>query len=94
MAQFIRESTAPTCMSDDELFSALDEERIVVAGRMRWIEDERVIRDDWAIEFRAGLLPRSSSRPRRRSRLSADQPRAATLLRGMSSLASERISRS
>jgi hypothetical protein len=39
----------------------LDEERIVVEGRIRWIDDERVIRDDpvtWAMEFRDGLLAR------------------------------------
>jgi hypothetical protein len=39
----------------------LDEERIVVEGRVRWIDDERVIRDDpvtWAMEFRDGLLVR------------------------------------
>jgi hypothetical protein len=39
----------------------LDEERIVVEGRIRWIDEERVIRDDpvtWAMEFRDGLLVR------------------------------------
>jgi hypothetical protein len=39
----------------------LDEERIVVEGRIRWIDEERVIRDDpvtWAMEFRDGLLAR------------------------------------
>ena len=39
----------------------IDEERIVVEGRIRWIDDERVIRDDpvtWAMEFRDGLLTR------------------------------------
>ena len=42
-------------------FHALDDERIVVEGRIRWIDDDRVIRDDpvtWAMEFRAGLLTR------------------------------------
>ena len=39
----------------------LDEDRVVVEGRIRWIDDERVIRDDpvtWAMEFRDGLLVR------------------------------------
>jgi hypothetical protein len=39
----------------------IDEERIVVEGRIRWIDEERVIRDDpviWAMEFRDGLLAR------------------------------------
>ncbi len=39
----------------------LDEDRIVVEGRIRWIDDDRVIRDDpvtWAMEFRDGLLVR------------------------------------
>lgn len=39
----------------------LDEGRIVVDGRLRWIDDDRVIRDDpalWALEFRDGLLVR------------------------------------
>jgi hypothetical protein len=39
----------------------LDDARIVVEGRIRWIDEERVIRDDpvtWAMEFREGLLLR------------------------------------
>jgi hypothetical protein len=39
----------------------IDDERVVVEGRLRWIDDERVIRDDpvtWAMEFRDGLLTR------------------------------------
>jgi hypothetical protein len=39
----------------------IDEHRIVVEGRIRWIDDERVIRYDpvtWAMEFRDGLLTR------------------------------------
>jgi hypothetical protein len=42
-------------------FLPLDEDRIVVEGRIRWIDEERVIRDDpvtWAMEFRDGLLIR------------------------------------
>ena len=39
----------------------LDGERVVVEGRMRWIDEDRVIRDDpvlWAMEFEDGLLRR------------------------------------
>lgn len=42
-------------------FLPVDEDRIVVEGRIRWIDDERVIRDDpvtWGMEFRSGLLTR------------------------------------
>ena len=42
-------------------FHALDDEHVVVEGRIRWIDDDRVIRDDpvtWAMEFRDGLLVR------------------------------------
>jgi hypothetical protein len=44
-----------------ETYTALDDERVLVVGRMRWIDDERVIRDDpivWALEFEDGLLLR------------------------------------
>lgn len=44
-----------------ETYTPLDDDRIVVEGRMRWIDDERVIRDDptvWAMEFKNGLLLR------------------------------------
>jgi len=42
-------------------FEPIDDQRIVVEGRLRWIDDDRVIRDDpvmWAMEFRDGLLAR------------------------------------
>ena len=42
-------------------FHPLDDTRVVVEGRIRWIDDDRVIRDDpvtWAMEFRDGLLVR------------------------------------
>jgi hypothetical protein len=60
--EFIRE------LLPDSLYEAatsaylpLDDNRIVVEGRIRWIDQERVIRDDpvtWAMEFRDGLLVR------------------------------------
>ena len=46
-----------------EVFEPLDEERIVVQGRMRWLDEDRVLRDDpmvWALEFEDGLLRRST----------------------------------
>jgi nuclear transport factor 2 (NTF2) superfamily protein len=42
--------------------TALDESRVVVEGRIRWTDDEHVLRDDarfWGLEFRDGLLLRS-----------------------------------
>lgn len=42
-------------------YRALDDSRVLVEGRMRWIDEDRVIRDDpviWAMEFRDGLLHR------------------------------------
>lgn len=44
-----------------EVYEPIDDARIGVEGRMRWIDDERVIRDDpvvWAMEFRDDLLLR------------------------------------
>lgn len=46
-----------------EEFRPLDDSRVIVEGRVRWIDDERVLRDDpriWAIEFHDGLLRRST----------------------------------
>jgi ketosteroid isomerase-like protein len=62
VARFIEEFIAPNLYEAvTEVFTALDDERVVVEGRMRWIDDERVIRDDpvvWAMAFRDGLLLR------------------------------------
>ena len=62
VTRFIRESIAPNLYEAvTEVFTALDGERVIVEGRMRWIDDDRVIRDDpvvWAMEFRDGLLVR------------------------------------
>lgn len=46
----------------DERYHPLDEQRVVVEGRLRWTDQQRTLRDDpavWAIEFREGLLYRS-----------------------------------
>jgi hypothetical protein len=45
-----------------ERMHPLDDERIVVEGRLRWTDEHRILRDDpavWALEFRDGLLYRS-----------------------------------
>lgn len=44
-----------------DVYLPVDADRVIVEGRMRWIDDERVIRDDpvvWALEFDDGLLLR------------------------------------
>jgi ketosteroid isomerase-like protein len=62
VARFIQESIAPNLYEAvTQIYTALDGERIIVEGRLRWIDDDRVIRDDpvvWAIEFRDDLLLR------------------------------------
>jgi ketosteroid isomerase-like protein len=54
----------PMFQSVAEAFRVVDDERVIVEGRMRWMDDDRVLRDDsmiWALEFRDGLLFRSTS---------------------------------
>ena len=62
VATFIDETLARSLYEVvTDAFVPLDENRIVVEGRMRWIDEDRVIRDDpvlWAVEFRDGLLVR------------------------------------
>ena len=46
-----------------EVYRPLDDERIIVEGRLRWTDDARILRDDpviWALVFRGGLLWRST----------------------------------
>lgn len=60
---FAREQSSHLFESTAEVFAPLDETRIVVEGRIRWLDDERVLRDDpavWALEFCDGLLRRST----------------------------------
>ena len=41
------------------VFTPIDENRVIVEGRVRWFDDENVLRDDsriWALEFSEGLL--------------------------------------
>ena len=60
--RFIEEDVAPSLFeAATEVFTPIDEARVIVEGRVRWIDDERVIRDDpviWAVEFRDELLLR------------------------------------
>lgn len=60
--RFVRENLAPSLYEAvASTFEPIDDDRIVVEGRLRWIDDARVIRDDsvmWAMEFRDGLLAR------------------------------------
>ena len=61
-ARFIADSVAPNLYEAAvELYTPLDDDRVVVEGRLRWIDEDRVIRDDpvvWALEFRDELLLR------------------------------------
>lgn len=60
--RFVRDNLAPNLHeATTTMFMPLDEQRVVVEGRLRWIDDDRVIRDDpvtWAMEFHEGLLIR------------------------------------
>lgn len=62
VGRFIRETVASSLYEAiTDIYIPLDESRVVVDGRMRWIDDQRVIRDDpvvWALEFRDELLIR------------------------------------
>jgi len=62
VVRFIQHEVAPSLFeAATEVFTPLDDARIIVEGRLRWIDDERVIRDDpviWAMEFRDGLVLR------------------------------------
>jgi hypothetical protein len=63
VAAFVDELSGRFHESHPDVFRPLDDDRIVVEGRMRWMDDERILRDDpmiWALEFRDGLLLRSS----------------------------------
>jgi ketosteroid isomerase-like protein len=62
VARFVEEIAERFYEPAAEVFRPLDGERIVVEGRIRWADDDRVLRDDpmvWALQFREGLLLRS-----------------------------------
>src|SRR5262245_18375728 len=60
VAAFIHETLAESLYEAvTDSFVPLDDDRIVVEGRMPWIDEEPVIRDDpvlWGLEFRYALL--------------------------------------
>ena len=62
VTRFIRDAVAPSLYDAAvEVYTPLDGDRLIAEGRLRWIDEERVIRDDpvvWALEFRDGLLHR------------------------------------
>jgi ketosteroid isomerase-like protein len=63
VVEFVDEISGKVYESVAEVFRPVDEIRVVVEGRLRWMDDERVLRDDpmvWALEFRDGLLWRST----------------------------------
>lgn len=53
---------APVYEAIDESYRPIDDERVIVEGRLRWMDETRVLRDDpvvWGLEFKDGLLHRS-----------------------------------
>ncbi|MGH3134499.1 MAG: nuclear transport factor 2 family protein [Gaiellaceae bacterium] len=63
VAAFVQEIAGKFYESVPEVFRPIDDTRIVIEGRMRWMDDARVLRDDpmiWALEFRDGLVWRST----------------------------------
>jgi ketosteroid isomerase-like protein len=66
VAAFLEETASRFHETHPDVYRPLDDERIVVEGRMRWMDEERILRDDpviWALEFRDGLLYRSTPAP-------------------------------
>ena len=60
---FLAEITGKFYELVTEVYRPLDDERIIVEGRLRWTDDARILRDDpviWALVFRGGLLWRST----------------------------------
>jgi len=60
---FVEEISGRFYESHADVFRPLDEDRVVIEGRMRWMDEQRILRDDpmiWALEFRDGLLFRST----------------------------------
>ena len=62
VVRFVQETLAEHLYeATTSAYHPIDDVRVVVEGRIRWIDEERVIRDDpvtWAMEFRDGLLVR------------------------------------
>jgi hypothetical protein len=65
VARFLRDVVAERPLYEVTVSEvhALDDRRVVVESRMRWMDEDRVLRDDpvvWAIELEDGLLRRST----------------------------------
>jgi|SoiMethySBSTD1v2_1073268.scaffolds.fasta_scaffold268358_3 hypothetical protein len=66
VADFVRSISDRFYEAVAEVYRPVDEHRIVVEGRMRWTDDDHVMRDTpivWALEFRDGMLLRSFPAP-------------------------------
>jgi hypothetical protein len=62
VAAFLEDTASRFHETHPDVFRPLDDERVVVEGRMRWMDEDRILRDDpviLALEFREGLLYRS-----------------------------------
>lgn len=61
-ARFVEETLARSLyQAAADIYRPLDDRCVVVEGRLRWIDDDQVMRDDpvtWALEFEDGLLVR------------------------------------
>jgi hypothetical protein len=61
-AHFVEETLAPNLHGAVAgNYRPLDDDRIVVEGRIRWMDEDHVLRDDpvtWAMAFEDGLLTR------------------------------------
>ncbi len=61
-ARFVEETLARSLyQAAADVYRPLDDRCVVVEGRLRWIDDDQVMRDDpvtWALEFEDGLLVR------------------------------------
>lgn len=63
VAAFVEETASRFHETHPDVFRPVDDERVVVEGRMRWMNEDRILRDDpviLALEFRDGLLFRST----------------------------------
>jgi ketosteroid isomerase-like protein len=63
VAAFVDETAGRFHETHPDVFRPVDDERVVVEGRMRWMNEDRILRDDpviLALEFRDGLLFRST----------------------------------
>jgi ketosteroid isomerase-like protein len=65
VAQYLVEVSGARSMieASADRFRVVDDDRVIAEGRLRWMDEDRILRDDpvvWALEFRDGLLLRST----------------------------------